>query len=46
MIYSLLEIVIKGGVYDKEDILNKIDFYLSIKKISIDQQEELMKLIK
>ena len=45
MQYDLLCKVIKGGKFDKEDILNKLDVYMMLNKISLDQYNELVLLV-
>lgn len=45
MQYDLLSKVIKGGKFDKEDILNKLDVYMMLNKISLDQYNELVLLV-
>lgn len=45
MIYGALKIVINGGNYDREDTLNKMDFYLLKGRISQKQYEELEALM-
>lgn len=45
MQYELLNKVIKGGKFEKQDILNKLDVYMMLNKITLDQYNELMLLI-
>lgn len=45
MTYSLLKRVIQNGGYDKTDILNKMDVFLTYNRISQDQYKELHTLI-
>lgn len=45
MTYKLLRTVIEGGVYDKTDILNKMDFYLLKNRITQKEYVELEQLL-
>jgi hypothetical protein len=45
MIYNALKIVIKGGNYDRQDLLNKMDFFLLKGRITQEQYEVLETLI-
>lgn len=45
MIYGALKIVINGGNYDREDTLNKMDFYLLKGRITQEQYNELEALM-
>jgi len=45
MQYDLLIKVIKGNKYDKQDILNKLDVYMMLNKITLEQYNELITLI-
>lgn len=45
MIYGALKIVINGGNYDYDSLLNKMDFYLLGDRITQDQYSELKGLM-
>ena len=45
MIYNAIKIVINGGNYNREDMLNNMDFYLLKGRISQKQYEELEALM-
>lgn len=41
MIYNAIKIVINGGNYNREDMLNNMDFYLLKGRITQEQYNEL-----
>lgn len=43
--YNLLKKVIANGGYDKDDLLNKLDVFLTFSRITQAQYEELQGLI-
>lgn len=45
MQFELLSNVIKGKDYDKSQILNMMDVYLTCNKISLEQYSELISLV-
>ena len=45
MIYNAIKIVINGGNYKREDMLNNMDFYLLKRRITQDQYSELEALM-
>lgn len=46
MIYKLCKREIESGNYDKEDMLKKLDVYLLKNRITSEQYEELVDLMK
>ncbi len=46
MTYSRLKKLIENGNYIKEDIMNKMDVFLMAKRITKEQYEELLDMIK
>ena len=45
MIYKVLKRIVDRGVYDPEDIKNKMDVYLAFDRITQEQYNELLKII-
>lgn len=43
--YNLLKRVIQNGSYDKTDVLNKMDVFLTFDRITQDQYKELHDMI-
>ncbi len=46
MTYKFLKKIVDKGNYVKEDIQNKMDVFLMADRISIDEYQELEKIIK
>ena len=44
-IYENTKILIESGNYEKEDILKKLDIYLLLNRITIEQYQELVELM-
>lgn len=44
-IYELLKLRIKRGGYSREDMLQKLDAYLLIDRITLDQYNELVAMM-
>ena len=45
-IYDNLKILIESGNYEKEDILKKLDIYLLLNRITTEQYQEIVELLK
>ncbi len=45
MTYSRLKKIIENGVYDKEDMMNKLDVFLMANRITEEQYTELVGLM-
>ncbi len=45
MTYKLLKRIIESGSYDKEDISNKIDVFLTFNRVTKEEYEELQNLM-
>ena len=45
MTYKLIKKVIENGVYDKVDIQNKLDVFLTFNRITQEEYTELQNLI-
>lgn len=41
MTYKLLKRIIDSGIYDRDDVLNKMDVFLMFNRIDQDQYAEL-----
>lgn len=46
MIYKLVKRIITSGNYDKEDLTTKLDVYLMYNRITQEQYEELLDMMK
>ena len=44
-IYENTKILIESGNYEKEDILKKLDIYLLLNRITIEQYQELVEMM-
>ncbi len=44
-IYENIKILIESGNYQKEDIMKKLDLYLLLNRLTIEQYQELVDLI-
>lgn len=44
--YESTKIIILNGGYNKEEILKKLDVFLNFDRVTIEQYNELMQLIK
>lgn len=45
MAYKLIKVVILRGGYDKQEIMDKLDAYLAFGRITLEQYNELAKLV-
>lgn len=43
--YKLMKRIIDRGNYDKTDVLNKLDAYLSVDRITTEEYNELVALV-
>lgn len=45
MVYAAMKKIIESGVYNREDMLEKLDIFLVANRITKEQYEELTSLI-
>lgn len=46
MVYTAMKNIIDSGVYDRDDILNKLDIFLLADRITKEQYDELTGLVR